>query len=343
MKAICVDESRDLRLREIPEPSAPPPGYVTVRIEAAAINHGDKTFLRAPEAAGAARGLRLQNVWGASAAGRVTRIGASVPGHYLDRKVAIYRSLQADRPLLGLWCETAQVPALACLPLPEHVDTKDYSGSLVNVVTAYAFLEEAAAGGHRAVLVTAGGSGTGRAMAALARRRDMPTLIVVRNSASRAALLADGMTYVLASDDADFLRDLEHAALELRATAVFDGVGGVALSRMLRALAPTCTIWFYGFLSGAEQVTFPSSLFMMKDLTMRRFSTFESSTVRDPLRLARMLANLESCIDDPMLRTRLGRTFDLSEFAAAMTYEGTGGRKAIFTPWGESARIGEGP
>jgi len=66
VRAICVDEDRNLQFKEIPAPSAPPPGQVNVRIEAAAINHGDKTFLRLPNAAGGARGLRFQNVWGAS-------------------------------------------------------------------------------------------------------------------------------------------------------------------------------------------------------------------------------------------------------------------------------------
>lgn len=332
MRAICVDESRNLQLREIPAPSAPPPGYATVRIDAAAINHGDKTFLKLPDVAGGARGLRLHNVWGSSAAGVVTQIGVDVPGRYLGRKVAIYRSLQPDRPSLGLWCETAQVPCSACLPLPDHVDAKDYSGSLVNVVTAYAFLEQAAAEGHRGVVVTAGGSATGRAMAALARRRGMPTLIVVRSATSKAEMLRNGLPHVLASDDPDFLRDLEHAARDLGATAVFDGVGGALISRMIGALPPRSSIFFYGLLSGAEEVTFHSSILMVKDMTIRRFSNFNTPTVRDAKSLAHMLADLEGCIEDPLLRTHLGQEFDLSEFESAMNYDEAGGRKAVFAP-----------
>jgi NADPH:quinone reductase len=274
----------------------------------------------------------LQNVWGSSGAGVITQVGADAPTRYLGRKVAIYRSLQPDQPFLGLWCETAQVPWSACLLLPDHVDTQDYSGSLVNVVTAYAFLKQAAAEGHRAIVVTAGRSATGRAMAALARLRGIPTLLIVRSATSKAEMLRNGLLHVLASDDADFLRDFEHLAAELGATAVFDGVGGALISRLIGILPRRSSIFFYGFLSGVEEVTFHSSIFMMKDMTMTLFSNFNSPTVRDARSLAHMLADLEGCIEDPLLKTQLGQEFDLSEFEAAMNYDGLSGRKAVFMP-----------
>ncbi len=316
MKAICVDENRDLQLRDVETPIAPPPGYLMVKIMAATINPGDKTFLKSPGAAGGTMGGRQENVWGASAAGLVTAIGDDVPAHYRDRKVAIYRSLQLDQPVLGLWCETALVPYLTCLPLPDHLDPRDYSGSLVNVATAYAFLEQAHADGHRGIVVTAGGSATGRAVVALAERRGMPAVVITRES----------------SQAPDFLRDLEQAAGELGTTAVFDGVGGSLVSCILPALPRRSSLYCYGFLAGPEPIAFSTALLMMKDLTIRRFSNFESPTVRDPGKLAAMLADLEQCIGDPAFRTRLGRTFDLSEFEAAMQYDASGGGKAVFVP-----------
>jgi NADPH2:quinone reductase len=332
MRAVCVDESRNLQLREITSPSAPPPGYVTVKITAAAINHGDITFLKLPGAAGGAPAARGENIWGSSAAGIVTQIGPDVPERYMDRKVAIYRSLQRDKAFLGLWCETAQIPYQACLLLPDHVDARNYSGSLVNAVTAYAFLEEVVAEGHHGIVVTAGRSATGRAMTFLARRRSIPTLIIVCSSASKAEMLRDGVQHVLAIDDPGFMQDFEQAARTLGTTAVFDGVGGAFISQLLPALPPRSSIYFYGFLSGAEKVSFHSAVFMMKDLTMRRFSNFESPSVRDGKSLMNMLEDLEGCIEDPLFRTLVGQDFDLQEFDAAMEYKGEGGRKAVFVP-----------
>lgn len=330
MKAICVTESRNLELRDVPYPSTIPSGYINVSIAAASINHGDVTFLKLPPSALASlsSGARLENVWGASAAGTVTQVGAKVPSSYLGRKVAIYRGLKPDDPVLGLWCETAQVPYETCLLLPDHVEAKDYSGSLVNVVTAYAFLEQAAAEGHRGVIVTAGSSATGRALAVLARRRGMPILVIVRSEKSKEEVLKNGVEveHVLSSSHPDFMRDLEKKARELGTTAVFDGVGGALISKMLGALPPRSSISFYGFLSGTEKVEFPSAVFMMKDFTMRRFSNFNTVTVEE--RLGDMLKDLEGCIEDPLFKTSLGRDFELEEIKAAMEYDG-GSKKAV--------------
>ncbi len=331
MRAICLDENRDPQLREIAVPSDPPEGYVNVRISAAGINHGDKTFMKLPDAAGGFRGKRIGNVWGSSAAGVVTATGEGVPKSLVGRKVAIYRSLQPDSSFLGLWCGTAQISARACLPLPDHLDERDYCGSLVNVTTAYGFLDLALSDGHRAIVVTAGSSATGRALITLAARRGIPVLAITRSAESRANLEAWGAR-VLSSDMPDFLPAFEAATLEMEATAIFDGVGGGFISSLLPVLPVRSTVYFYGFLSGRENVSFHSTLFMAKDLAMRRFNNFDTPTTRDQARLAHMLKDLESCIDHPAFRTAVGQAFDLSEVDAALSYAAPGGRKAILLP-----------
>jgi NADPH:quinone reductase len=61
---------------------------------------------------------------------------------------------------------------------------RDYCGSLVNVITAYAFLQEIAAEGHKGIIVTAGNSATGYALASLARKRNAPAIFLVRSVAA---------------------------------------------------------------------------------------------------------------------------------------------------------------
>jgi NADPH2:quinone reductase len=325
MKAICVTESRNLELRNVSSPPNPTSGYITVRIAACSINHGDKAFLKLPPMIS---GAQLENVWGASAAGTVTQIGPNVPSTYLGRKVAIYRGLKPDNAFLGLWCETAQVPYDACLLLPDHIDVKDYSGSLVNVVTAYAFLEQVAAEGHRGVIVTAGNSATGRALAVLARQRGMAILVIVRSEKSKEDVLKNGVEeeHILNSSHPDFTRNLEQMAKKLGTTAVFDGIGGSLVSKMFGALPPHSSVFFYGFLAGAEKLELSPGLIMMKDLTIKRFSNFDTLTVKE--RLVDMLTDLEGCIEDPQFRTSLGEHFEPEEFDAAMEYDG-GSKKAV--------------
>ncbi|MDE1184840.1 hypothetical protein [Paraburkholderia sp.] len=201
MKAICVTPGRELEVRDIPTPNEPAPGHVLIDMDASAINHGDKTFLKMPTAAGNAFVLGQHDVWGASGAGRVIAVGAGVPVEYMGRQVAIYRSLDRRPESVGLWCERAHVPYMACLILPEHVRTRDYCGSLVNVMTAYAFLDEIADAGHKGVIVTAGNSATGHALAALARSRNMPAIFLVRTTAARDALSRLGVEHVIVTTE----------------------------------------------------------------------------------------------------------------------------------------------
>ena len=333
MRAICVTSNRELQVRDVPEPRDPPPGHLVVRIEAAAINHGDKTFLKRPAAAGPALARSGHDIWGASAVGEVVAAGSGVPDGYVGRRVAVYRSIARGPDVVGLWCERAQVPYLACLRLPEGARAVDYSGSLVNLVTAYAFLETAAAEGHHAVMATAGSSATGHALAALARRRGVPALILVRSDAARTELQAKGVENVLRlGPGEDGLEEVASRAAALNATAIFDGVGGGALSRLLPHLAQGSTVYAYGFLAGAEPVSFPSALLMGRDLMLRRFSNFETPTVRDPERLEQALHALEAQAANPLFHTSIGRTFAFEEINAAMAYEAAPGAKAVLVP-----------
>lgn len=116
------------------------------------------------------------------------------------------------------------------------------SGSLVNVVTAYAFLDQAAAEGHCRFIVTTGSSATGRALTVLARRRGMSSLSIIRSDKAKESLLQSGVEHVVSSSYPGFMLDLASHARELGITAVFDGVGGALISKILVALAAQSTI-----------------------------------------------------------------------------------------------------
>jgi NADPH:quinone reductase-like Zn-dependent oxidoreductase len=330
MKAICVTASRELAIREIPAPVQPAAGQVLVTMLASAINHGDRTFLKMPAAAGPQIPASRHDVWGASGAGRVVALGAGVPAEYAGKQVAIYRSLTRSPDSVGLWCETAAVPWTSCLILPDQLDARDYCGSLVNVITAYAFLEEIAEAGHQGVIVTAGNSASGHALAALARTRQMPAIFLVRSEAAAATLRALGIEHVMATTDG-FETQLAALAADLQASAVFDGVGGELLGRIAPALPMHSTIYCYGVLGGAAPAAIHTALIMMKNLTIRRFSNFESATVKQPARLAAALKALQALIGDPLFATWLGQEFRYEQIGEAMAYAAPGGRKAILT------------
>jgi len=332
MKAICVTPERGLELRNVPAPQAPPAGHLTIRIIAAAINGGDKSFLKRLTSSPLSIGQTAFDIWGASAAGEVVAAGAGVPDGYVGRQVAIYRSLGRGPDTVGLWCETAQVPYTSCLRLPNDLEPAEYSGSLVNLITAYAFLEEVSTSDNGVVLATAGSSATGRALAVLARARGVRALLLVRSLQAQIELEQHGITDVYLVDGEDGFATAARAADACGPLSVFDGVGGTALTRLLPRIPFGSTVYAYGFLAGQEPVSFPTSLLSMRNLTLRPFSNFGSATVRDHERLSDAMLALEHIGDHPLLRTRVGPRFRLGEISAAMAYHGSDGLKAIITP-----------
>jgi NADPH:quinone reductase len=339
VKAVCVNAKSALEVREIPTPTEPAPGHVLIDMDSSAINHGDKTFLAnhankafltrsAPTPVAAS----VHEVWGASGAGRVVAIGAGVPEIYAGKQVAVYRSLSRSAEAIGLWCERAQAPYLSCAILPDAVRARDYSGSLVNVMTAYAFLEQIHTEGHKGVVVTASNSATGRAMLALARRRGTPVLFLARSASTQQELHRLGAQHVLVTTEEGFEDRFATLAERLGATAIFDGVGGELIGRLAPRVPPNSTFYFYGFLAGAAPVSIASVVFMTRNLVMKRFSNFESATVRDPEKLGAALSDLRGVIDDPLFRTRIGKEFRLDQIDEAMRFESAPGAKAVLVP-----------
>lgn len=298
-------------------------------MDACSVTHGDKFFLTSPSPGSVGLSSSGLDVYGSNGAGRVVAVGANVPDGYADKPVAIYKSLVRSPATIGLWCERAVVPYESCLILPHNVGTRDYCGSFANVLTVYAFLEEMTDAGHRGVVVTAGNSATGRMAVSLARRRGVPAVFLVRSNAAREDLLGHGAEYVLVTEADGFENRLGVLAGEIGATAVFDGVGGALLSRIAPILPMNSTAYVYGFLGGATSISLPTKMVLGRNLALRRFSNFESGTVRNPSRLAHAIKEIESLIDNPVFRTRIGKEFRFDQIGEAMAYETGSGARAV--------------
>ena len=66
-----------------------------------------------------------------------------------------------------------------------------------------------------------------------------------------------------------------------------------------------------------------------RNLSLQRFSNLLSPTAKDEQGLAAALSAVGALIDDPMFKTRIGKTFSFDEIDQAMAYAGEGGRRAL--------------
>lgn len=243
-----------LSVAELPMPQ-PGAGQVLVKVAASPINPSDVMFLRGMY------GFKkpLPATPGFEGSGTVVSTGGGMLAKLLRGK-RVACAAADPQSYGGTWAEYVAVSAQMCVPLRKEVSLEQGAMMLVNPLTAWALVEEAHRGHHRAVVQTAAASALGRMILRLARKFSLPVINVVRRREQVELLQKLGAEYVLDSSDADFDARLRELARRMRATLAFDAVAGEMSMRVLRALPPRGRIIVYGALSLGPAQADPGSL-----------------------------------------------------------------------------------
>ena len=331
MKALCVAPNNSVELQTVPRPEQPVEGHLLIKVIACGVNPGDHAFIAGIFPKGSIPTSNY-DIAGVSGVGIVEQIGSGVPSSYTGRKVAFYRSLKFSDQILGAWCETARMLPQHCVLLPNNTDPAAYAGSLVNIITPYAFLQLAISEGHKGILATAGNSATGLAMLGVCLAYNFPLLSIARNEEAAKELTTLGAKNILIQTAGDFKQQLAAQAQQLDTTAIFDGIGGAFLNATADAFPQRTTIYSYGYLGGNEPLTLPLGLLMRRQLTIKSFGNFTSPTVRDTSSLEKALAEIGRFIHQPHFKTKIGRQFSFEQYKEALTYSDPKGGKAVLIP-----------
>lgn len=330
MNAICLLPNEGVTLQKVPKPEKAKFEHLIVKMDSCAINPGDKAFINRPLPLGAV--VSLYNVYGASGAGTVIETGPGVPETYAGKKVALYRSLKFSEKIVGTWCEYSHVHFLDCIILPDDAQLNEYSGSLVNIITPYAFLKQIMEEGHKGIISTAGTSATGIAMVGFCLAYNFPLISIVRTEDSKKELESLGAKNVIVQNHNDFKLQLKDIAHQLEATAIFDGVGGETLNKMIDVIPNYSTIYTYGYLGGGTLLAFHTSILNAKGLTIKSFGNFRSKTVQNPQSLEKGLKDISELIHMPHFKTKTGEKYKLEQINDALQFSSENGAKAILYP-----------
>lgn len=331
MRAVCLTTKHGVELKKVPTPKKAEPGYLLIKMEACAINHGDKAFIGGAFPPGTIP-VSLHDICGVSGAGKVIEVGDSVPHEYQGKNVAIYKSLKFSDRMVGTWSEYAHMHYHHCVILPDKVKLEEYSGSLVNSITPYAFLKQITDEGHKSIICTAGNSATGLAMLGVCLANNVPIISIVRNKEAKKSLEKLNATNILVQGELTFETQLEELSAKLNSTAVFDGVGGELISQIAKVLPRGSSIYAYGFLGGDSPLSIHTSVLLMKNLTIKSFGNFTSETVRNPEKLEKALNDLAEIINMPHFKTKVGKSFSLEDINDALHFTSNDGGKSILLP-----------
>ncbi len=331
MKAICLTTDNSVKLQNVPKPKKAEKGHLLIKMEACGINEGDMAFIGGTFPKGSIPTSQY-DICGVSGVGTVIEVGEGVSSTYNGKKVTIYRSLKFGKDIIGTWCEYAHLPFEHCAILSDNLKVEDYSGSLVNIITPYAFLKQIIEEGHKGIISTAGNSATGIAMLGICIANNFPLISIARTQDAKKELEKLGAKNIIVQTDIDFKEQLKELSQQLATTAVFDGVGGEILNRIIDVLPFNSTIYSYGYLGGKTPLTFHTSI-LMKGITIKAFGNFRTKTVQDPQLLEKALTDISDIIEMPHFKTKVGKGFTFDEISEALIFSSTTGGKAVLYPF----------
>lgn len=238
--------------RPVPRPGR---GQVLIHVTAAPINPSDLMFVRG------LYGFRkeLPAIPGFEGSGTVVAAGAGLmPRIFLGRRVACAAADAHNR--FGTWAEYVVTSADTVVPLSRSVDLEQAAMMLVNPLSAWALVDIARRGHHRALIQTAAASALGRMVVRLGRRFSLPVINVVRRIEQADELRALGAEHIVVSTDAHFDRQLTLLARRLGATLALEAVSGDLTRRILDAMPRGGQVLVYGALSLEAAQVNPAAL-----------------------------------------------------------------------------------
>jgi NADPH:quinone reductase-like Zn-dependent oxidoreductase len=265
MRALCLTaydgRPESLQVTEMPVPQ-PGPGQVLVRVAAAPINPSDLTFVRG------LYGVRkpLPAVPGFEGSGTVVAAGSLAGRLLVGRRVGCVPTPTMD----GTWAEYVVAPLGQCLPLLPRISDEQGASFFVNPFSAWALMELARQGKHRALVQSAAASTVGRMIQKLAHKEKRPLVNVVRRAEQEEMLRKLGAEHVVNSSEPEFEERLRLICQELGVSLAFDAVAGPMTGHLTRALVDGGTVIVHGALSEQECRIHPKE-FLFHDKKVQGF------------------------------------------------------------------------
>jgi NADPH2:quinone reductase len=247
-------DSLRIETRPVPRPQR---GQALVKMTAAPINPSDLMFLKGLY--GVLKPLPVVPGW--EGAGRVVATGDDwLSRLLLGKRVACAAPNQHD----GTWAEYMLTASARCVPLMDSVDDEAGAMLIVNPLTAWALMDIARKGGHRAFVQTAAASALGRMLLRLSLHFGVEGIHIVRREEQAQLLRSLGARYVLNSEAEGFDEQLRETCRQLNATIAFEAVSGMTAARVLRALPDGGRLVLYGALSESPLMADPRDLIFQR-------------------------------------------------------------------------------
>jgi NADPH:quinone reductase-like Zn-dependent oxidoreductase len=307
-----------LEVREVVSPR-PLAGEVAVDVMASPVNPADLLLASGRHMVCPT----LPATVGIEGAGIVAALGEGVAGLSVGDRVAL--------PWGTNWAERVCRPVTEVIPLPPDVDLVKASMLSVNPFTAAGLLEGLAEGDW--IALDAANSAVGRLTIALAERRGLRSIAVVRSERHVEDLLRLGASHVIVGEEdlAARVRSLTDGRGVLRA---LDAVAGDSAGRLFECVADGGALVCYGLLA-SDEVRLPAKGVVFRDVVVRGYGRLRAMRALSTEQLRGLAAELLALIV-PRDLVSVEATYSLADVREAAAHAGRQGRSGKIV-----LRIGE--
>jgi NADPH:quinone reductase-like Zn-dependent oxidoreductase len=175
------------------------------------------------------------------------------------------------------------------------------------------------------VVQNAANSGFGRVLDAIAARRGLDLVNVVRSQAA-ADSIAGSAKGAVVIDGPDLQEQVADRTGGRLARLAIDAVGGSATNRMAHCVDTGGVVSLYGLLSG-EPAVIDLELVIFNDVRLEGYWTPRSMGRRTQEQVQRVLAEAFDMLKSGAFHVPVEATYGLSDVAAALRHAGRGGRR----------------
>jgi mitochondrial enoyl-[acyl-carrier protein] reductase / trans-2-enoyl-CoA reductase len=304
----------------------PAPNEVVVKMSAAPINPADLNSIEGKYPIKA----ELPATPGMEGAGIVIEAGSAVQDLAIGSQVILPHSF-------GTWREVAVIAADKLVAVPEEIEPIQAAMLKVNPITAWRMLHDFVSLQPGEWLIqNAANSGAGQCVIQIARELGYKTVNVVRRAELVDELRSLGGDVVLV--DGGNLRDEVSAATERAPIRLaLNAVGGDNALRVAKCLASDGTMVTYGAMS-LEPLCIPNGMLIFKNLRFTGFWVNKWYDTATPEQRAETFTPLFEMAKRGLLRTKVEKTYPLSEAKAAIAHASQNKRcgKIVFALAGSS-------
>jgi NADPH2:quinone reductase len=315
MRAVLCRELNGLdglHLAELPDPGAPGPNQVRIRIAAAGLNFADLLV--------SAGKYQVKHtppfVPGFELAGIVDAVGSGVahvrPG---DRVMAISES--------GGFAEIALVDAKGVYPAPKGLDLAECAGFPVAYGTSYlALVEQARLQPGEVLLVHGAAGGVGLTAVEIGKALGARIIATAGGPDKCAIARRHGADCTIDYRQEDIRTRVKALAAELTngdkdgADVVYDPVGGEVFDASLRCVNWNARILIVGFAGGGVP-QIPANILLVKNVAALGFY-FGAWRKHRPDLVAKAFAALDRMVEAGQLKPLVSHRLDLADFRAAL-------------------------